>query len=77
MDLLQRSPLWLGFVAALVLAEALWRLRSGRGYDPRTALTTLGVVVGNIPFGLLNGLALAGVSGSGTSGSATRSWRTA
>lgn len=63
MDLLQRSPLWLGFIAALVVAEALWRLRSGRGYDPRTALTTLGVVVGNIPFGLLNGLVLAGIFG--------------
>lgn len=63
MDFPQRSPLWLAFVAALVAAEALWRLRSGRGYDRRTALTTLGIVAGNIPFGLLNAAVLAGVFG--------------
>lgn len=49
-----RSPYWLGTMLLLVLAEAGWRLASRRGYDGRAALTTLGLVLGNIPFALLN-----------------------
>lgn len=49
-----RSPLWLATMLALVLAEAAWRLARGRGYDGRAALTTLGLVLGNLPFAALN-----------------------
>lgn len=49
-----RSPLWLGTMLLLVLAEAGWRFAKRRGYDGRAALTTLGLVLGNIPFALLN-----------------------
>jgi len=49
-----RSPLWLGTMMLLVLAEASWRLAKGRGYDGRAALTTLGLMLGNVPFALLN-----------------------
>ena len=41
-NLLARSPLWLAIVVGLVVVEIVWRVRSGRGYDARTALTTLG-----------------------------------
>lgn len=50
----ERSPLWLAAMLALVLAEAGWRLACGRGYDGRAALTTLGLVLGNLPFAALN-----------------------
>lgn len=49
-----RSPLWLGTMLLLVLAEAGWRLANRRGYDGHAAITTLGLVLGNIPFALLN-----------------------
>jgi len=49
-----RAPLWLGTMLLLVLAEAGWRVASRRGYDGGAALTTLGLVLGNIPFALLN-----------------------
>lgn len=55
---LSRSPVWLIVVLALVLVELVWRLRSGHGYDRRTALTTLGLVAGNIPAAILNGLVI-------------------
>lgn len=58
---LERSPLWLAAMLALVLTEAGWRIARGRGYDGRAALTTLGLVLGNLPFAAMNaaGLSLA------------------
>jgi sterol desaturase/sphingolipid hydroxylase (fatty acid hydroxylase superfamily) len=53
--LLARSPAWLAVVLGLVLVEVAWRVRSGRGYDRRNALTTLGLAAGNVPAALLNG----------------------
>lgn len=61
MDPLGRSPLWLGFVVMIVAAEALWRLRAGHGYDRRTAFTSLGLVLGGLPFAALNALVIGGV----------------
>jgi sterol desaturase/sphingolipid hydroxylase (fatty acid hydroxylase superfamily) len=55
-SLFARSPAWLAIVVALVLVEVVWRVRSGHGYDKRTALTTLGLAAGNIPAALLNGV---------------------
>ena len=54
--LLARSPAWLAVVVGLVLIELVWRVRSGRGYDRRNALTTLGLAAGNVPAAILNGL---------------------
>lgn len=59
--LLARSPAWLAVVVGLVLVEIVWRVRSGRGYDRRNALTTLGLAAGNIPAAFLNGLLVGGV----------------
>ncbi|PZO87696.1 MAG: sterol desaturase family protein [Sphingomonas sanxanigenens] len=52
--LLTRSPIWLGVMAMLIVAELCWRVASRRGYDGRTALTTFGIVIGGVPFALLN-----------------------
>lgn len=60
----ERSPLWLAAMLALVLAEAGWRLARGRGYDGRAALTTLGLVLGNLPFAALNAVVLSLVFGT-------------
>jgi sterol desaturase/sphingolipid hydroxylase (fatty acid hydroxylase superfamily) len=49
-----RSPLWLGIVLVLVLAELVWRVWDRRGYDGGGALTTLGLAIGNIPAALLH-----------------------
>lgn len=57
--LLNRSPIWLVIVLGLVMVEVVWRIGSGRGYDRRTALTTLGLVAGNIPAAILNGMVLS------------------
>lgn len=43
MDNLPRSPWLIAIVLAFVLAEAFWRLRSGRGYDWRAAAASFGV----------------------------------
>jgi sterol desaturase/sphingolipid hydroxylase (fatty acid hydroxylase superfamily) len=59
--LLTRSPAWLAVVLGLVLVEVVWRVRSGRGYDRRNALTTLGLAAGNIPAAILNGLVIGAV----------------
>lgn len=56
---LERSPLWLATMLALVLAEAGWRLARGRGYNGRAALTTLGLVLGNLPFAAVNAAVLS------------------
>ncbi len=56
-----RSPVWLALIGALVLAELAWRLRTARGYDGRMALSTLGLVVGGLPFAVLKALVLGGV----------------
>ena len=58
--LLAKSPLWLAVVFALVLVELTWRVRGGRGYDKRTALTTLGLIAGNVPAAALNAIVLGG-----------------
>lgn len=55
---LSHSPLWLGTMLILVLAELAWRLATRRGYDGWGALTTLGMVAGNIPAALLHALAV-------------------
>jgi sterol desaturase/sphingolipid hydroxylase (fatty acid hydroxylase superfamily) len=60
---LARSPLWLAMLATLVLAEMIWRVRSGRGYDARTALATLGVALGGLPFAALNALVVGAAYG--------------
>ena len=60
----ERSPLWLAATLALVLAEAGWRLTRGRGYDGRAALATLGLVLGGIPFAVLNAAVLSMVFGA-------------
>lgn len=56
-----RSPWWLAVVAVLVLVELAWRQRSARGYDRATTLTTLGLVAGNIPAAVLNGVVIGAV----------------
>lgn len=56
MERIPHSPVWLAIVLALVLIEVVWRLRSGRGYDGRTALTTLGLAAGNIVSAAINAL---------------------
>jgi sterol desaturase/sphingolipid hydroxylase (fatty acid hydroxylase superfamily) len=45
----------------LVLGEATWRLCSRRGYDGPGAVTTLGLVLGNIPAGLVTAAIVGGV----------------
>ncbi|GLI96810.1 sterol desaturase family protein [Sphingobium sp. BS19] len=59
--LLAKSPLWLAVVLALVLVELTWRVRGGRGYDKGTALTTLGLIAGNVPAAALNAIVLGGL----------------
>lgn len=53
---LAHSPAWLIVVAVCVLVEMAWRLAARRGYDGGQALTTLGLVAGNIPAALLQAL---------------------
>lgn len=60
-SLLARSPGWLAVVFALIAIEIVWRVASGRGYDRRNALTTLGLAAGNIPAAILNGLLVGSV----------------
>jgi len=60
-NLLARSPLWLAIVVGLVVVEIVWRVRSGRGYDARTALTTLGLAAGNVPAAVLNAVLVGAV----------------
>lgn len=62
--LVARSPLWLVLMLALVLVELVWRVRSERGYDGNTALTTLGLVAGNVPAAALNAVVLGAVYGA-------------
>lgn len=61
MEAMGKSPLWLAFVAVMVVGEAVVRLRSGRGYDRRTALTSVGLLLGGIPIAALNGLVVTAV----------------
>jgi sterol desaturase/sphingolipid hydroxylase (fatty acid hydroxylase superfamily) len=56
-----RSPLWLGIVLVLVLAELVWRVWDRRGYDGGGALTTLGLAIGNIPAALLHAFVVGGL----------------
>ena len=58
---LLRSPWWLAVIAVLVLIELAWRQRTSRGYDRATALTTLGLVAGNVPAAVLNGVVIGAV----------------
>ena len=53
------SPLFLSIAAVAILAELVWRLRSGRGYDGCAALTTAGLVAGNLVAGALHAAVLA------------------
>jgi len=61
MDPAARSPVWLAVMALVVLSELVWRKRTARGYDGGTALTTLGLVAGGIPFAALNAMVLGGL----------------
>ncbi|MFZ5749412.1 MAG: sterol desaturase family protein [Pseudomonadota bacterium] len=54
----ERSPVWLAVMLALVLAEAGWRLYSGRGYDFRATLATLGLVLGGVVLARLHAVTL-------------------
>jgi sterol desaturase/sphingolipid hydroxylase (fatty acid hydroxylase superfamily) len=47
-----------------VLVELVWRVRSARGYDRSSALTTLGLAVGNVPAAALHGVVLAALYGA-------------
>ena len=61
-NLLARTLIWLVVVVVvLVLAEVVWRVRSGRGFNKRTALTTLGLAAGNVPAAVLNGILVGAV----------------
>ncbi|MDE1917059.1 MAG: sterol desaturase family protein [Sphingomonadales bacterium] len=57
---LARSPIWLAMLVIMILAEMVWRIRSGRGYDARTAMATLGVALGGLPFAAINALVIGG-----------------
>lgn len=60
--MIRHHPHGLVLVMALaIVAELGWRLRSGRGYDRRAAFGSLGVGLGNLAFGVLNGLAIGAV----------------
>ncbi len=63
-NLIARSPFWLVLMLSLILVEIVWRIRSARGYDGCTALTSLGLVAGNIPAAALNGILLGSVFGA-------------
>jgi sterol desaturase/sphingolipid hydroxylase (fatty acid hydroxylase superfamily) len=54
MDNSVRSPTFLAIVVVLVLVELAWRRISRRGYDRRTALTSLGIVAGYVPAALVS-----------------------
>jgi sterol desaturase/sphingolipid hydroxylase (fatty acid hydroxylase superfamily) len=58
MDVRNFAPVWLAIVVPLVLIEIVWRRRSGRGYDGRTAIATLGLAAGYVIAGLLNALVI-------------------
>jgi sterol desaturase/sphingolipid hydroxylase (fatty acid hydroxylase superfamily) len=55
------SPIWLAIVVPLILIEVTWRIRSGRGYDGRTALTTFGLAAGNIASAVIHALVVGSV----------------
>lgn len=59
-----RSPLFLAVALIAILAELAWRLRYGRGYDGRAAMTTLGLVAGDIVAAGLNAAMLGGLFGA-------------
>jgi sterol desaturase/sphingolipid hydroxylase (fatty acid hydroxylase superfamily) len=58
---LARSPIWLAIVLLLIVAELAWRRRSGRGYDGRTALATLGLAAGNLLAAAANAVPIGGI----------------
>jgi sterol desaturase/sphingolipid hydroxylase (fatty acid hydroxylase superfamily) len=58
------SPLFLGIAAVAIIAEMVWRLRTGRGYDGRAALTTAGLVAGNLVAATLHAIILATMFGA-------------
>lgn len=59
MESLPRSPWLLALLVGLIVAEAIWRRRSGRGYDPRAAAASFGVAAGNIALKPLTGAVTA------------------
>jgi sterol desaturase/sphingolipid hydroxylase (fatty acid hydroxylase superfamily) len=64
MDIRQHGPLFLSVALIAILGELAWRLRSGRGYDGRATLTTLGIVAGNLIAAAPRALLLGGVYGA-------------
>lgn len=63
MDLLH-APAFLAVAVTAIVAEAAWRWRSGRGYDGRATLTTIGIVLGNILAAAPRALVIGAVYGA-------------
>lgn len=59
-----KSPAFLAVALVAVLAEIVWRFRTARGYDGRAALTTMGIVAGNLVTAIPRGLILGAVYGA-------------
>lgn len=61
MQLAFQYPWILAVMFALVLAEIVWRIRNGRGYDGGAALASLGIAVGQAIFRPLTAVATGAV----------------
>lgn len=61
MDEIARSPVFLMVALIAVLAEIVWRLRTGRGYDGRAAATTMGLVAGKMIAGAFYAATVGGL----------------
>lgn len=59
-----RSPMFLSVAIVCIIAEAVWRIRSGRGYDGRAAMATLGLVAGNLVAGAVNAATVGSAFGA-------------
>lgn len=59
--LLERSPAFVGLILLVILAEAFWRLRAGRGYDLGATGATIGVALGQAVTSALGGVVIGAV----------------
>lgn len=59
-----RQPAFIAVALVFVVIEAIWRLRTGRGYDWAGAFASLGVAIGNTVLRPLNGADIAGALGA-------------
>ena len=64
MESLLRQPAFLAVVILFALVEALWRVRTGRGYDWAGAGASFGVALGNLAARPVNGAIVAAILGS-------------